>query len=131
MPGAGELAGIAAAMCWGVASLIVRQQGRAANVVVLNALMLTLMAGGMLASVLILAWLGWHTPTFGPRPLLGVALLGISVAFSLVAGDTLYFLALQRIGVARAMPLSMGEPLLTTVLAVALLGEHLTPGLLA
>jgi drug/metabolite transporter (DMT)-like permease len=131
MPGAGEFAGLAAAVCWGVTSLIVRQQARAANVVVLNAMTITLTAGGTLVSLLVLGLLGWHAPTFGPRPLLGVALLGISVAFSLVAGDTLYFLALQRIGVARAMPLSMGEPLLTTLLAVALLGERISPGLVA
>jgi DME family drug/metabolite transporter len=37
---------------------------------------------------------------------------------------------MQRIGVARTMPISMSYPLLASVLAVALLGERVTPGLL-
>jgi drug/metabolite transporter (DMT)-like permease len=74
--------------------------------------------------------LGLHTPTFGPRPLLGVGFLLVSVTLGLAVGDTLYFVALQKIGVARAMPLSLIEPLLATLFAVAFLGEVVTVGLL-
>jgi DME family drug/metabolite transporter len=126
----GEVAGLFAAVCWGMTSLIVRHEGRRVNVVVLNAMSVSMTAGYTLVGLVLLQVLGLHHVAFGPRPLLGVAYLLISVALSLVIGDTLYFLALQRIGVARAMPISTSEPLLTTLLAVLFLGEHVTPGLL-
>jgi drug/metabolite transporter (DMT)-like permease len=54
---------------------------------------------------------------------LTVALLIASLVAGLAIGDTLYFAAIPRIGVSRALPISMCYPLLTTTLAVALLGE--------
>src|ERR1043166_4097741 len=57
-------------------------------------------------------------------------LLGSTIC-SVVVGDSLYFLAAARIGVARALPIASSFPLLTTIGAVTLLGEVLTPGLLA
>jgi drug/metabolite transporter (DMT)-like permease len=59
-----------------------------------------------------------------------VWLLGSSLS-SIVIGDSLYFMAASRIGVARALPIASSFPLLTTIGAVTLLGEVLTPGLLA
>ncbi len=57
-------------------------------------------------------------------------LLGSTLS-SIVLGDSLYFLAAARIGVARALPIASSFPLLTTIGAVVLLGEALTPALLA
>ncbi len=57
-------------------------------------------------------------------------LLG-STLCSIVVGDSLYFLAAARIGVARALPIASSFPLLTTIGAVTLLGEPFTPALLA
>jgi DME family drug/metabolite transporter len=57
-------------------------------------------------------------------------LLG-STLCSIVIGDSLYFLAAARIGVARALPIASSFPLLTTIGAVTLLGETFTPPLLA
>jgi DME family drug/metabolite transporter len=57
-------------------------------------------------------------------------LLGSTLS-SIVIGDSLYFLATARIGVARALPIASSFPLLTTLGAVTLLGESLTPALLA
>jgi drug/metabolite transporter, DME family len=56
-------------------------------------------------------------------------LLGSTLS-SIVIGDSLYFLAAARIGVARALPIASSFPLITTIGAVTLLGELLTPGLL-
>jgi DME family drug/metabolite transporter len=56
-------------------------------------------------------------------------LLGSTLS-SIVIGDSLYFLSVARIGVARALPIASSFPLLTTLGAVTLLGELLTPGLL-
>lgn len=57
-------------------------------------------------------------------------LLGSTLS-SIVIGDSLYFLAAARIGVARALPIASSFPLLTTIGAVTLLGEAFTPSLLA
>jgi DME family drug/metabolite transporter len=54
-----------------------------------------------------------------------------STLSSIVIGDSLYFLAAARIGVARALPIASSFPLLTTLGAVTLLGEAFTPALLA
>jgi DME family drug/metabolite transporter len=54
-----------------------------------------------------------------------------STLCSIVVGDSLYFLAAARIGVARALPIASSFPLLTAIGAVTLLGEALTPALLA
>lgn len=73
--------------------------------------------------VLVAAW----PLTGGPRPVPVPALAGLVVSplVGLFVGDSLYFEAVRRIGAARALPISMASPLLTTVLAVALLGEAL------
>ena len=63
----------------------------------------------------------------GPRAL-GYVVGSTLSAF--VIGDSLYFLAAARIGVARALPIASSFPLLTTFGAVVLLGESLTPALL-
>ena len=42
-------------------------------------------------------------------------------------GDSLYFAALKRIGVTRAMPISMAYPVLTSIGAVVLLHETMGP----
>ncbi len=57
-------------------------------------------------------------------------LLG-STLCSVVVGDSLYFMSAVRIGVARALPIASSFPLLTTLGAVVLLGEALTPALVA
>jgi drug/metabolite transporter (DMT)-like permease len=48
----------------------------------------------------------------------------------MIVGDSLYFLAAARIGVARALPIASAFPLITTVGAVVVLGEALTAPLL-
>jgi len=59
-------------------------------------------------------------------PLAWLLLLG-STLCSMALGDSLYFLATARLGVARALPIAASFPLLTTVGAVLLL--HETPTL--
>src|SRR5205085_4200727 len=81
-----------------------------------------------------LAIYGWPTGILGsvlqtePRVL---AFLFGSTLSSIVIGDSLYFLAAARIGVARALPIASSFPLITTAGAVTLLGETLTAALLA
>jgi drug/metabolite transporter (DMT)-like permease len=54
-----------------------------------------------------------------------------STLSSIVIGDSLYFMAAARIGVARALPIASAFPLLSTLGAVLLLNEPPTVALLA
>lgn len=56
-------------------------------------------------------------------PVAAFAWIAASVVAALVLGDSFFLLATQRIGVARAMPISAAHPVLTTALAGLLLGE--------
>jgi drug/metabolite transporter (DMT)-like permease len=120
IPWWGELAALLAALSWAVTGLLVRAQGSGLSAISISALRSTI-AG--------FAFLGlW--PLLGemqPIPPLTVALLIASLVAGLAVGDTLYFAAIPRIGVSRALPISMGYPLLTTALAVTLLREPIGP----
>jgi drug/metabolite transporter (DMT)-like permease len=78
----------------------------------------------MSVAAFILIWIGFNGRE--PIPLTAVIFLFASMIVGLVIGDSLYFEALKRIGVARAMPISMGYPVLTSFLAALLLGERVT-----
>jgi drug/metabolite transporter, DME family len=124
-PAVGELLAIGSAIAWALTSVAMRPvAGRA------------LWRSSVLRTLLCaLALAVWAVPTgliasiqhADPRAL--AFLLG-STLCSIVIGDSLYFLAAARIGVARALPIASSFPLLTTIGAVALLGEALTPALL-
>ena len=58
-------------------------------------------------------------------PLTTIALLGTSVMFGAVVGDTVYLWSQERIGVSYAFPIAMSFPILTFFLTVAFLGEPL------
>jgi DME family drug/metabolite transporter len=49
-----------------------------------------------------------------------------SVILLLIIGDSLYFTSMRLIGVSRAMPIANISPLITLVLAITWLNEHLT-----
>jgi drug/metabolite transporter (DMT)-like permease len=71
------------------------------------------------------AWTGLIQTLFETEPRAFVLLFGSTMS-SVVLGDSLYFLAAARIGVARALPIASSFPLLTAIGAVLLLGESLT-----
>jgi drug/metabolite transporter (DMT)-like permease len=60
-------------------------------------------------------------------PLAAWLFLGLSLCTGLGLGDSLFFEALKRIGVARAMPISMGYPVMAALGAVLLFDERLGP----
>src|SRR5919202_6136300 len=121
----GELAAIGSAVAWALTSVAMRPiAGRA------------LWRSSVLriaACVPLLAVYAWPTGALGrvlQAPLaVWLWLLGSTVC-SIVVGDSLYFLAAARIGVARALPIASAFPLLTTAGAVILLDETPTPALL-
>jgi len=116
--GLGELAGLGAALAWAANGLLVRAHG-ALHAIVINALRCSLAAAFFL-----LLW-----PFVADRqavPLAAWMFLGLSLVVGLGIGDSIYFDAVRRIGVARAMSISMAYPVLTALLAVVLLGESLS-----
>jgi drug/metabolite transporter (DMT)-like permease len=119
LPYLGELAGLLSACAWGATGVVVRAYLGRVPAVAVNSLRNTISS---IAFVLI--WLALRGPA--PVPSSGVLLLVASMIVGLVLGDSLYFEALKRIGVARAMPISMGYPVLASALAALLLGEHLS-----
>jgi drug/metabolite transporter (DMT)-like permease len=116
----GEIVGLLAAFAWAATGLLVRAHGAQMHAIVINALRCTI--AGM---VFLVAWP--FVSSQGPVPLPAWLFLGVSLLTGLAIGDSLYFEALKRIGVARAMPISMGYPVLAAVGAVFLLNEALGP----
>jgi drug/metabolite transporter, DME family len=115
----GEAAALLAALSWAVTGLLVRAQGSGLSAVTISALRSTIAGIAFLA-----LW-----PLLGePRPVapVALALLVASLVAGLAIGDTLYFAAIPRIGVAHALPISMGYPVLTAALAATLLGEQIS-----
>jgi drug/metabolite transporter (DMT)-like permease len=58
-----------------------------------------------------------------PSALIAILASGI---FGQALGDALFVKSMKMIGSARAFPIAATNPLLTTILAVILLGEHVT-----
>ena len=116
----GELAGLLSALCWAATGLLVRAHGSGFSPVTINALRSSIAA---LVFLVAWPWLG----EVGPIPLTALALLVVSLLVGLGLGDSLYFAAIPRIGVARALPISMSYPVLTALLAVVLLREPIGP----
>jgi drug/metabolite transporter (DMT)-like permease len=86
-----------------------------------------LVCAGLLATY---AWpSGALTRALEAPPIAWIWLLG-STMCSMVVGDSLYFMAAARIGVARALPIASAFPLITTIGAVVFLSETPTPPLL-
>jgi drug/metabolite transporter (DMT)-like permease len=122
MPGVpylGEIAGLLSASAWGATGIVIRAYLGEVPAVAVNWLRNTMSAG-----VFVLVWLSFSSRA--PIPPSAALLLVASMIIGLVIGDSLYFEALKRIGVARAMPISMGYPVVTSLLAALLLGERFT-----
>lgn len=115
---AGSVAGLLAALAWAANGLLIRAHGAGMHAVAINALRCSIAS-----VVFVAAWpfLSGHAPV----PPLAWLYLGMSMVVGLGIGDSLYFEAIKRIGVARAMPISMGYPVLAAIGAVVLLHEPL------
>ena len=114
----GELVGLLAAMAWGATGLLVRAFGAGIHAVVINAFR-NAVSGLVFVTVWFFASRGQPVPAAAWLLLVASTLMGLGI------GDSLYFEALKRIGVARAMPISMAYPVLAAIGAVVLLHETL------
>lgn len=122
----GELLAIGSAVAWALTSVAMRPiVGRA---LWRSSVLRMLVCAALLAAY---AWpTGALERAVTAPPIAWLWLLG-STLCSMVTGDSLYFMAAARIGVARALPIASAFPLLTTVGAVVLLNEPPTAALLA
>ena len=123
----GELAALLAAAAWAATSLLIRSQTGRLSAVTINVLRCG--TAGLLA-VLLAALLRSDALLAGVSPV-ALLLLLASVALAPGLGDTLYFESLRLVGVARAMALSGTNPLFAAAFAVLLLGEQVSPVMLA
>jgi len=118
----GELAALGAAISWTVSALFYRKAFKEASPVSANIIRLTL-TGSIL--LLLLVFLG-KLNILTTLPLELVMLASASGIIGLGLGDTLYFVSLKWIGVARAVPLTCIYPLFSVLWAVFLVKEPIT-----
>jgi drug/metabolite transporter (DMT)-like permease len=119
----GETAALGSALLWAVSSILMGSLTGRMPAVVISALRALFGAAFLLAVAALLLVSG---AARAPGPAAAASLAGSGV-LGLGLGDTAYIRSLRHIGVSRAFPVSMAAyPLLTFVLAVALIGEEVT-----
>lgn len=110
----GVAAALAAALCWTLASFLWRRLPTS-----LGAAQLNLLKNGLgLVLLLPLA-----LAAGAPLPLDAWLVLALSGVLGIAAGDSLFFAALRRLGTRRTLTVEAAAPVLTTLAALALLGE--------
>jgi drug/metabolite transporter (DMT)-like permease len=121
----GELVAIGSAVAWAFTSVAMRPI--AGQALWISSVLRMLVCAALLGAY---AWpTGALERAIAAPTLAWLWLLG-STLCSMVVGDSLYFLATARIGVARALPIASAFPLLTTIGAIVLLNEAPTLALL-
>jgi drug/metabolite transporter (DMT)-like permease len=122
----GELLALGSAIAWAFTSIAMRP-------IAGQALWRSSVLRMLVCAALLIAY-AWPSGSFEraarAEPLTWLWLL-CSTLCSMVIGDSLYFLAAARLGVARALPIASAFPLITTIGAVVILHEVLTLALLA
>jgi drug/metabolite transporter (DMT)-like permease len=123
----GALCALGSALSWSVTSLMVRSLAPGIGTFTVNA------ARTALTAALVVAW----ALAAGGLPVLltlsagNLALLVVSIVLAILVGDTIFFDSTQRLGLGRAMTISMSYPLVAAALAAVLIGERLTPAIVA
>lgn len=115
---AGALAALASAFCWAVSAILFRRLGDHFSALALNVGKGVIALLGLGALLLMQGWQSTDQLTLIALALSGV--LGIAL------GDTLYFLALIRLGPRVTLVVSCLIPVLTGIAAILLFGESLT-----
>jgi drug/metabolite transporter (DMT)-like permease len=114
----GLIAGLLAAMCSATTGLLVRGVGVQIPPISLNAWRCTV------ASLLFLPlWLVWNSA--GLPSLTGIMWIALAVTCSIVIGDTTYFFAISKLGVAKATPIAKAYPIFAVIFSFFVFGESL------
>lgn len=118
----GELAGLGGSAAWAVVSTVMRSMANRINPIMVNGLNSTF---GALTVAVLLVLLG-HVGLLLATPLRSIALIVASGMIGQGVGNAFFVTSMKMIGASRAMPISSIQPLITTVLAAAILGERVT-----
>ena len=118
----GVLCALGSAMSWSVTSLMVSALAPGIGSFTINAARTTLTAALVI---------GWMLLAGGLDTVLtlsagSLALLAVSIVLAIAIGDTIFFESAQRLGLGRAMTISMSYPVVAASLAALLLGERLS-----
>jgi len=118
----GMLCALGSAMSWSVTSLMVSALTPGIGSFTINAARTTLTAAIVIGWMLLAGGLD----TVLTLSIGGLALLAVSIVLAIPIGDTIFFESAQRLGLGRAMTISMSYPVLAASLAALLLGERLS-----
>ena len=118
----GELAALAAALCWTLSPVLYKMALSDAKPIPANISRIVSTTIFLFACLGVSGRLG-NLTTLGVDSLRLASLSGI---VGLFLGDTMYMTSLALIGVSRAVPISCAYPLFTTFFAVLFLGERVT-----
>jgi len=121
----GELLAIGSAVAWALTSVAMRPIAQ--HALWRSSVLRMLLCAALLGAY---AWPTGALARIASAPPFAWLLLVGSTLCSMVVGDSLYFLAAARIGVARALPIASAFPLLTTLGAVVFLSEPATGALI-
>jgi len=119
----GEFSGLGCAMVWAIVATSMRAASDKISPVMINGLRCSIAS---ITLTLILLALGRLGNVLSMPPSALVAILGSGI-LGQALGDALFVKGMKMIGSARAFPIAATNPLLTTILAVLLLGEQVTP----
>lgn len=118
----GELAALSSALCWAFGTVMLRSQAARIDSISLNTLRTVV---GAFFLICIAAAANKFDAFSRISPISFLALLG-SLLLSFAIGDTLFCRSMELIGVSRAFPISVTNPLYVLVIAWLFLGEHIT-----
>lgn len=124
----GELAALAAAFLWAVASIIYAGIGVKINSINLNLIKGVLACGLMLVVLLLGSFLGFaetNLKSLWAIPGNKLLLLTISGVIGIGIGDTAYFGCLRRIGPQKGLMLESTAPVIAALLATIMFSEYL------
>jgi len=118
----GMLCALGSAMSWSVTSLMVSALTPGIGSFTINAARTTLTAA------IVIGWmlLAGSLDTVLTLSIGSLALLAVSIVLAIPIGDTIFFESAQRLGLGRAMTISMSYPVVAASLAALLLGERLS-----
>jgi drug/metabolite transporter (DMT)-like permease len=122
----GALCALGSALSWSVTSLMVSALAPAIGTFTINAARTTLTA------LIVIGWMlvAGDLQTILTLSMGGFALLAVSIVLAIAVGDTIFFESTRRLGLGRAMTISMSYPVVAASLAALLLGERLTAAII-
>jgi drug/metabolite transporter (DMT)-like permease len=113
--------GLLSAFIWSTTSLLVKARAAVIDTLSFNLFRIAVSA---IFFLLLVPFFGGFAMLLLPLGTVGV--VAASVVFGFCIGDSIYFWSMTKIGAARTMPISGVYPVFTWLIAIPLLGEHIT-----